>query len=519
MKRDLGTSLNYSPVELSFGTSGLRGLVSDMTDLECYINTRGFLDFLLDTDDIKPGMELVLAGDLRDSTPRILRTVAQAISDSGCKVNYLGKTPIPAAAYYGLRHDLPVAMVTGSHIPADRNGIKFYKREGEVLKADEPAIKKSVAKIRKELYSQPFEESNFNSDGSLRQSQNLPQVNNEATKDFIERYSSLFAPNSLEGKTVIVYQHSSVAADILVVVLESLGASVVPKDRSEKFIAIDTENVTIANEGYFKTLAKNHPENFAIISADGDADRPFIIDEEGTFHRGDIVGAVTAEFLKAKVAAVPVSASDAVDIYLKSCGIRLIHTKIGSPFVIEGMEKADNNNLSSIVGWEVNGGFLTASDIRIGSGTLFALPTRDSFLPIVCVLMAAVQRKCSLSKLFKALPQRFTQAGLLDNFPIETSRAILAKYSENSPKNRANLAQFFKPEDGYGEVEKLDTLDGIRITFRNGDIAHVRPSGNAPQLRIYSVSNTQGRANEIVALATTEPNGTLRQLEKSISRL
>ena len=31
-------------------------------------------------------------------------------------------------------------MVTGSHIPFDRNGIKFYRADGEIDKADEQAI-------------------------------------------------------------------------------------------------------------------------------------------------------------------------------------------------------------------------------------------------------------------------------------------------------------------------------------------------------------------------------------------
>ena len=34
-----------APKSLAFGTSGLRGLVTDITDLEAYINTRGFLDY------------------------------------------------------------------------------------------------------------------------------------------------------------------------------------------------------------------------------------------------------------------------------------------------------------------------------------------------------------------------------------------------------------------------------------------------------------------------------------------
>jgi phosphomannomutase len=35
-------------------------------------------------------------------------------------------------------------MVTGSHIPFDRNGIKLYRTEGEISKADESAIQSSV---------------------------------------------------------------------------------------------------------------------------------------------------------------------------------------------------------------------------------------------------------------------------------------------------------------------------------------------------------------------------------------
>jgi hypothetical protein len=36
------------PTALAFGTSGLRGLVEDITDLEAYVNTRGFLDYLFE---------------------------------------------------------------------------------------------------------------------------------------------------------------------------------------------------------------------------------------------------------------------------------------------------------------------------------------------------------------------------------------------------------------------------------------------------------------------------------------
>jgi len=56
------------------------------------------------------------------------------------------------------------------------------------------------------------------------------------------------------------------------------------------------------------------------------------------------------------------------------------------------------------------------------------------------------------------------------------------------------------------------------VWFANGDIAHVRPSGNAPQLRIYAVADSLQRADQIVALALREPDGILRRLELAVGR-
>ena len=49
---------------------------------------------------------------------------------------YTGKLPTPAIAFYAAR----MCYLTGSHIPFDRNGIKFYKADGEISKADELAM-------------------------------------------------------------------------------------------------------------------------------------------------------------------------------------------------------------------------------------------------------------------------------------------------------------------------------------------------------------------------------------------
>lgn len=512
----LSETLSYTPVELSFGTSGLRGLVTDMTDLECYINVAGFLRFLREEQDLSDGSIIYIGGDLRDSTPRIIRAVIAAIADKGYQADFCGMIPTPAVANFGIRNDSPSIMVTGSHIPADRNGIKFYKLGGEILKTDEAAIKQAVAAERQLILATETDSSAFDTNGALLQSPELPATNGQAAASYVERYTSIFMDAPLTGKKIVVYQHSAVGRDMLVELLNKLGAETITVGRSETFVPIDTENVTPADQAYFKELAQQYPDAFAIVSTDGDSDRPFVIDENGVFHRGDELGAVVAKWLDADFAALPISSSDAVDQYLENSNVDYQHTRIGSPYVIVAMQQALTAEKTKTVGWEVNGGFLLGNDFTIHGNILAALPTRDAFLPIFIALISASERAKAVSALFTELPTRFTQAGLIDEFPVESSRAIVERFSQDTPENRTLLQEYFNRARGFGEIAEINSLDGVRIFFDNGDIAHLRPSGNAPQMRIYSVADTQERADEIVKMAIDEPSGLLRQIARSM---
>jgi phosphomannomutase len=283
------------------------------------------------------------------------------------------------------------------------------------------------------------------------------------------------------------------------------------------FIPIDSENVTAKDEEYFDSLAKEYPDAFAIVSTDGDSDRPFVIDEHGIFHRGDVLGAVVAEWLQADFAAFPVSASDATDKSLSAAGIGWKHTKIGSPHVIACMKDALATGSSRVVGWEVNGGFLLGSDLDVRGKRLGALPTRDAFVAIVIAMLAASEKQLKVSELFAALPQRFSQAGLMNDFPQAVSQKMIQRFDHDTLSTRQALEPYFAKKDGFSAISSLNTLDGIRILFENGEVAHLRPSGNAPQLRVYSVADSQGRADEIVAAALAEPNGIFRTMQREIS--
>ncbi|MGN6734312.1 MAG: phosphomannomutase [Candidatus Binatia bacterium] len=559
--------LEYAPVPLAFGTSGLRGLVTDITDLEAYINVKAALRYLVRIGDIHEASTVVLGGDLRPSTDRIMRACAQAIIDSGYRMENAGKIPTPALIAHAVSTKRAGVMVSGSHIPFDRNGIKPNKSVGEILKSDESGIIQEVALARAEEYSRSAKDSAFDAAGMLKRAPDLAPLDRAAEEAYVHRFTRSFKGEGLTGWRVLVYQHSAVGRDILPRILGELGAEVVTAGRSETFVPIDTENITDEQLTHLEGLAtaakaSGQPLN-AIVSTDGDSDRPLVTavlsdaeikpgGKRVRFLPGDLLGIVAAEYLRADAVAVPISANDAVDRRMKERGVSLLKTKIGSPYVVSALDELRRTEkFARIVGWEANGGFLTASDIQLSAGMLPALPTRDSTLPILATLFAAAEQGIGLSTLWDRLPARFGRAGLLDNVSIAASQAILARLipsgnvievefdgsnrvldcsettsvrvllgepvSKKWQESKAILSSFFDSALGFGEIVRLNVLDGVRIYFRNSDIVHIRPSGNAPQLRIYAVSDSQARADEIVSLAVREPDGVLRQLERAFT--
>lgn len=48
-----------------------------------------------------------------------------------------------------------------------------------------------------------------------------------------------------------------------------------------------------------------------------------------------------------------------------------------------------------------------------------------------------------------------------------------------------------------GNPVGLDTTEGVRLAFEDGDIVHLRASGNAPELRCYAESNSYAEAKKL----------------------
>jgi phosphomannomutase len=181
----------------------------------------------------------------------------------------------------------------------------------------------------------------------------------------------LLSAGALEGLKVGVYQHSTVARDLLVDLLKQFGAEVIAFARSETFIPVDTEAVSEDTIALLKQASKDHGLD-AIVSADGDGDRPLVTDETGTPLRGDLLGLIAANFLGASSVVTPVTSNSGIEA---SGTFGVIRTRVGSPFVIAGMQQALEAGEKGVVGFEANGGTLVASNFTINGKTLLALPT------------------------------------------------------------------------------------------------------------------------------------------------
>ena len=492
---------------------------------------------------------MALAGDLRPSTETISRAVARAVQDLGLSLINAGQIPTPALALYALDKRLPAVMVTGSHIPFDRNGIKFYRPIGEVTKQDETPILRAVANARRAEYLRSADSSIFDDAGMLREGQapELPDVNGEVRAAYVARYLGFFPADALLGLRVVVYQHSAVGRDLVAEILENLGADVHPMGRTETFVPIDTEAISDDKLDELQELANEAERRFgaidAIVSTDGDSDRPLVLgvdeDRRVRFIPGDVLCLLVSDALQADAIAVPVSATDAIDRFFEG-KLTISRTKIGSPWVIAAMSKLEGQRR---VGFEANGGFLVGSEIAFGERRLAPLPTRDAVLPIVAVLSLAKERLTSLPKLLEALPQRFGRSGLID-VEADALKALSRQYDLKEPSVtrvrfegsqtfvtnaegeweaggtlllraaglRSALARQFRSELGFSEPRSLDFTDGIRIGFDNGEIAHVRGSGNAPQLRVYALADSEQRAKDIAASCLRQPDGVLLSL-------
>lgn len=462
---------------LKFGTSGLRGLVTDLDGPAAHAWTRAFLQHL-DASGQAGSRDVMIGRDLRASSPAIASRVAAAIGAFGWLPVDLGALPTPALALAAGARDAAAVMVTGSHIPDDRNGLKFYAPKGEIDKTDESGIRHAYHSLA---------EADLSCEERIDPG-SIASAGAKATEDYLARYIAFFGRDALSGLTVGIYEQSSVARDILGEILERLGARTESLARSDAFIPVDTE--AHRPEDIALIAGWGETGRFdAIVSTDGDGDRPLVADERGRILRGDVLGLVSARHLSLSTIVTPVTSTSAIE--RSGFAAHVERTRVGSPFVIAGIERMLAAGRSDVIGFEANGGVLTGSPARRDGRQLSPLKTRDAVLPILCVLAEAAERRQPVSRIAAGLKAGFTAAGRLKEVSAERSRPFLETLAADEAYRRELVAPL-------GPVRSHDALDGVRMILEDGRVVHFRASGNAPELRCYVEAADQDEADRLL---------------------
>jgi phosphomannomutase/phosphoglucomutase len=209
------------------------------------------------------------------------------------------------------------------------------------------------------------------------------------------------------------------------------------------------------------------------LGIDGDGDRCGVVDDEGEEIFADKIGLMIARDLAAQhpgstfVVDVKSTGLFAIDPVLKAHGARVDYWKTGHSYI-----KRRTTELQALAGFEKSGHFFFRPPIGLGYD--------DGLVAAVSVL-AMLDRNPDkkLSDLRKALPLSFTSLTMspycADEVKYDVVDRIVAEYLELA---RAGAEILGRP------IRDVSTVNGVRVTLKDGSWLLVRASSNKPELVI-----------------------------------
>lgn len=427
-----------------FGTSGIRGDGEELfTNQFCFDLGRAFSIFLKENDR---GEKIAIGYDPRGSSPRIKNAFASGVIYDGREVLDEGVTPVPAENAL-LLADPSFAgsvMVSGSHIKANLNGIKFFAFEEEILKVHEAEIDKIYFSEKGKVHFCDKSEAIF------------PDF--QAVDDYKE-HLFLKAEKPYPFWKVVVDPGNGAQSDVMPWVLRQLGLEVVEMNASvqAELMCRDSEV-----EGTFRKLQDRVVKEKADlgIGYDSDGDRVIFVDEKGNCLTGDYSGTLIALEQPGNYVVTPINTSKLIELI----GKKVLRTKVGSPFVVAKMKE-----VNASFGFESNGG-----------GIFAEMHSRDGGYSTIEMLNILSAKKMSLSGLVATLPKYF-QAKDKVEYKWELKDKILREAK--------------KVFNGI----KVDETDGLKIWLSDDTWILFRSSANAPEFRVFAESKSEGEAKELLA--------------------
>jgi phosphomannomutase len=424
----------------------IRGLVGEQldTDFVCDVGA-AYAQLLTREQGAVPANGVVVAHDMRESSPELAAAFAQGVTSQGVDVTEIGLASTDELYYASGALDAPGAMFTASHNPARYNGIKLCRAGASPVGQDT-----GLDEIAALLDEGPGAVPAAATPGSVSQ--------REMLDDYAAYLRGLVDLSGIRRLSVVVDAGNGMAGHTVPAVLGPLPIEVHPLyfELDGSFPNHEANPLNPDNLVDLQREVSNLGHVDAGLAFDGDADRVFLVDEKGDAISPSAITALVAtrELAKEPGATIIhnlITSHGVPEIVTEAGGVP-VRTRVGHSFI-----KATMAQTGAIFGGEHSAHYYFRDFFRADSGMLAALH----------VLAALGEQDRPLSELM-AQYSRYAASGEV-NSTVTDPQAKIAEV-----------------EQLYGDRDDVttDTLDGLTVTFERGDWFNLRPSNTEPLLRL-----------------------------------
>jgi phosphoglucosamine mutase len=384
-----------------FGTDGIRGVANrhPMTP-ELVLRVGRAVASLFRNS--KRRHRILIGRDTRLSGPMIEDALVAGICSMGVDALTVGVLPTPAVAFLTMDMKADAAiMISASHNPFEDNGIKIFQGNG--LKLPDAA----EARIEALMASECLVDS-APSGAAIGRSKAIFGADGRYAVFLKNAFPKAM---SLEGLKIVVDCAHGAGHRIAPLVLEELGAEVIPMGNNPDGMNINLKCGAMHPEIVAAAVRKHRAH--AGIALDGDADRVIFSDEKGKVMDGDHLMAICALDMKARkelrknTVVATVMSNMGFEIAMRQAGIKLIRTQVGDRYILECMRQKGYN-----LGGEQSGHLIFLDHTTTGDGILSALQ-------VLAVMKKKGRPLSELAAVMSTLPQ------VLVNVTVERRRELV----------------------------------------------------------------------------------------------
>ncbi len=417
--------------------------------------------------------EIVTGHDFRGYSSSIKMALVTGLMAAGCKVHDIGLAMSPMAYFAQFALDVPcVAMVTASHNDNGWTGIKMGAQRPVTFGPEEMGALKEI------VLSGDFD---LVGGGSYVFVPDFPAV---YFKDLTSR------PKITRKLKVIAACGNGTAGAFAPQILKALGCEVIPMD-AELDHTFPRYNPNPEDMKMLHAMAdavKAHGADVA-LGFDGDGDRCGVVDNHGEEIFADKIGVMLARDLGRLhpgaqfVVDVKSTGLFHTDPELQALGVRTDYWKTGHSYI-----KRRVRDLNALAGFEKSGHFFFNAPVGRGYD--------DGLVTAIAVIdMLDRNPGKSMAELYAAVPKTWGTPTMAAKCADEI------KYQVSERVTAAIQALQAQGADFAGQpIRDVVTVNGVRVTTRDGSWALVRASSNKPELVVVCESPvSDARMREVFA--------------------